>query len=475
MFVRAAQRGKTGLTSVCRFSTQAEVASLHALALKMNATKHKEEKQEWIRKRNVPGLDVPEALKLRPQDSMELKKWKYRQQQRYEDEHKFDYLNDQFIRMGVSKAEDVAEQRAKMQELRDWAPPLTGRQISLEKLKHIQENFNPDPQLMIDENDSEMDKKEKAQQQLERYIAATREELDQLGDPEEDLKSFKTDMKEVQADQDEIELKIMDYETELENVKLPDGINSLSEFNKHILDIQKDINKHPKSATSELKAEALSELGLIRNHAIRDYDQELERAQELEDNCTDEFEARFGHLPAESSAVPSWEEWDEAKPVDMHTWKHLEKLDYSKFVKAPTELEVHIMDRFAKKDERFDAEMNNVTLHSRIPVPNGPYDKGPFARALHLFRIQAIRNYIFDMQKKRDYEKEFGYRDLEDLGLVMDDPEYPWKNEIFEEHKLALKNNYYWTQGQKEQYLVKLHETLRGEIFSKENIDKGLV
>lgn len=474
MFVRAAQRATPGVGGLRRFSSN-EVASLHAMALKMNVENKKEEKRAWIRQRNVPGLDVPRALKLQPQDSMEVKKWKYRQQQQYEDEHKFDYLNDQFIRMKVAKEEDVAAHRVKMQALREWQPPLKGRQISLEKLKHIQENFNPNAELNIDEGDSEVEKKAKAQKQLESYISATQQELDKLGDPEEDFEEFKASMKEVQADEEEQELKLMDIEKDLEGKELPEGVTSLAEFHKHIIKLQKEIKEHPQTATQEINAEALDELGLLRNHAIRDYEQELARAQELEDKCTDEFEERFGNLPAGTTAVPSWKEWEEGKPVDMHTWRHLEKLDYSKFEKAPTEYEVAIMDRFAKKDERFDAQMNNITLHPRIAVPNGPYDKGPFSRALHLFRIQAIRTHIMDMQKKRNFEKEHGYRDLEDLGLVMDDPEFPWKNEIFEEHKLALKNNHYWTQNQKEEYLIKLHAAFCSDMFSKESVDDGLV
>lgn len=114
-------------------------------------------------------------------------------------------------------------------------------------------------------------------------------------------------------------------------------------------------------------------------------------------------------------------------------------------------------------------------MHARVGVPSGPYDKGPFTRALHLFRVCAVRDYLHEIKETRRKKREFGYRDLEDLGLIMDDPEYPWKNEIFEEHKLALKNNHKWTQGQKEKYLKMLHKFLRSDVFEKEFVDSGLV
>ena len=91
MFARAVTRRAGGLRSVGR-RRFTSIKELHAEALAINASKKKEEELAWRRKRNVPGLVVPEALKIRAQDSIELRKWKYEQQLRYELESKFDYV-----------------------------------------------------------------------------------------------------------------------------------------------------------------------------------------------------------------------------------------------------------------------------------------------------------------------------------------------------------------------------------------------
>lgn len=502
MFVRAVQRSVRGGSR--HFHAASAVASdapiqmkrtlsiseLHAEALRINEDQLKEEQTEWRRKRNVPGLKCPEALKLKPTDSMDVKKWKYRQQERYEMESKCDYIldaldNDKITHelLGLSPDDEFADEvvashsagrRARLKKLTEWKPPLTGRQISLEKLEEMQERFLSQTDLKMSPFDTEEEKKIKAEKQLDHYISESKDKLDKLGDPNAEYDQFRKEFKVV--DQEELELNLMEMQDELEKVELPEGVSNFSDFHKHMLKLQKEINENPQSAAQVVRAEPLQQLGLVRSHSLLDLDREMQKAQELEKQITDEFAQRFGNLPASlKGPMPTWEEWNAGDEPDLKEWQHLTKLDYSKFERAPTELETTVMDAYARKKQLFDAQINDTTMHDRIAVPSGPYDKGPFTRALHLFRVCAVRDYLHEIKEERRKQREFGYRDLEDLGLVMDDPEYPWKNEIFEEHKLALRNNPKWTQGQKEKYLKMLHKFLRSDVFSKEFVDSGLV
>jgi len=155
--------------------------------------------------------------------------------------------------------------------------------------------------------------------------------------------------------------------------------------------------------------------------------------------------------------------------IELSKWEHLKDLDYNKFEDAPNPAEITIMDAFKRQRQFRQAKDNNVTLVPRVHIPDSPHDQSLIAKVLLLYRIHAVTRYIEELKVRQAKQYERAYRDLSKLNLDLPyDPENPWKNKLFEECELILKNQHTWTTGQKEGFMRKMHGVLTSDMFSKE-------
>jgi len=132
------------------------------------------------------------------------------------------------------------------------------------------------------------------------------------------------------------------------------------------------------------------------------------------------------------------------------------------------------MDAFAVQRQLRNAKAKDITLVPRVHIPYSPEDRSLIAKTLLMYRLTAIRNYIHTLKEKAKVQYDREYRDISKLNLrVPYDPANPWKQGIFEQVELVLKNQGTWTTGQKEDCMVKLHRMLTDDTFSQANQDKA--
>lgn len=177
-----------------------------------------------------------------------------------------------------------------------------------------------------------------------------------------------------------------------------------------------------------------------------------------EDDIGTELLDKMLHLSYEGPAPPK---------IDLSKYTHLKDLPYDQFEEAPTEFETYIMDEFAREQQRTEAKNTGVTLFPRIPVPSGPQETSWVKKALLLYRIRAMRVYIDNLHKRKKQEQQRQWRDLDLLPTDLDDPDHPWKLELYDECKLRLNNTGLWTTQQKEDFLRTLHHMLSRPVKEK--------
>lgn len=158
--------------------------------------------------------------------------------------------------------------------------------------------------------------------------------------------------------------------------------------------------------------------------------------------------------------------------IELAKYDHLRDVDYASFEDPPDDFETRLMDAFAAQREKRQAKKEDVTLIPRVPVPAHPDDEGTIAKTLLLYRMQAIRYHIIRLKENQVKEYERAYRDIGALNLQIPyDKGNPWKQDMFEEVQLVLKNQGSWTTGQKEKFLQHLHSALTSDMFSQKNVD----
>jgi len=154
--------------------------------------------------------------------------------------------------------------------------------------------------------------------------------------------------------------------------------------------------------------------------------------------------------------------------------QRIRDFDYDAFEEAPTALEVRIMDAFAAQRQLRHAKQHSITLVPRVHIPHSPEDRSLIAKTLLMYRINAIKYYIATLKEDAKVQYDREYRDISKLNLkVPFDPINPWKQDLFDQVELVLKNQGNWTTAQKEDCMVKLHRILTDETFSQANKDKA--
>jgi hypothetical protein len=178
-----------------------------------------------------------------------------------------------------------------------------------------------------------------------------------------------------------------------------------------------------------------------------------------------------------SSPQEDGEQWPRiVDGVDLTNPKiqRIREFDYDAFEEAPTALEVRIMDAFAVQRQLRDAKKRNITLVPRVHIPYTPADRSLIAKTLLMYRLQALRTHLDKLRAEAKVQYDREYRDISKLNLrVPFDPVNPWKQDVFDQVELVLKNQGNWTTGQKENCMIRLHRMLTDDTFSKANQDRG--
>lgn len=219
--------------------------------------------------------------------------------------------------------------------------------------------------------------------------------------------------------------------------------------------------------------EGEEESNVLGPNEVDEYDILTRSESDEEDDDMKMYRANRKQATFLSSIEEDGEQWPRiVDGIDLTnpSIQRIRDFDYDKFEEPPTPLEIRILDAFAVQRQLRHAQKNNITLIPRVHIPYTPADRSYIAKTLLMYRINALHTHIqkLKMDAKVQYDKE--YRDISKLNLKLPyDPLNPWKQDIFDQLELVLKNQGNWTTGQKEDCMVKLHRMLTDDTFSKES------
>lgn len=297
--------------SARRFSAavQFDRQQIIAEALRRNVDKRTEFETELMLEKDMPDVQIPHHLKIKPRDNIETRKMKLKQQFYYSHHQKYSYIDDIYVKKGWLSQELIDSRRAYVKAQMSKAAGAHGvPEISLDKLAAIQSQFEIPAELKINDGDSIEIKRTKALGQIQSYIERTSNAIDSFPKATEHLKELKdAHMKLSFAKDEDIEMFLLENESRLKEEET--SYESLADFMKanthRMLDVMEAQMKDP--LHQQIQHKPLDMLGLIKSGSIDAIDDQLQLLTRLQKKRLEEYTLRYGAMPDDKELQAQWE------------------------------------------------------------------------------------------------------------------------------------------------------------------------